>query len=116
LLDHGAKGDTLLQYINGCSDDRIPIPISALDNAVDVACDPAAVEGAGLGHYLLAIDIAVPRTCVERQVVLYSREMLRRPLIRPDAVGDGLTGDRMLDGMVRGGPLPLTVRGPGRLR
>lgn len=98
------------------NNNRVPVPISPLDDAADVARDPPAVEVARLRLDLLAVDEAVPGPGVEGEVVPDGGEGRRGPLVGPDAVRDPRRpGCRVGGGPVGRCALPLAVRLARRL-
>lgn len=104
---------TLLRTV---SNYRIPVPIFAFDNAVDVTCDPTAVEVSRLRLNFLTIHKTVPRTSIERQVIFDSLKAIGRPFVGPDPVRDRLSRTcRVRNAPIGGSTLPLAVGRPCRL-
>lgn len=98
-------------------EDRIPSAPLALDDALDVARNPTAIEVARLGLSALAIDIALPRRGIEGEVALDGLVALRGLVVGPDSVGNGLGGGNGAhDGVVCGSSLPLAKGRPGSSR
>lgn len=85
----------------------------SLEDASDITRDPSAIEIAHLGDNLLSVDVAVPRSCIEREVSSDRFECLCRLVIRPYPVVHRLQdGRRAHDGVIRRYPLPLARRRP----
>lgn len=80
---------TALFSFDSVSHHGVPIPVSPLDDSLNVACHPPAVEISGLRLDFLSVNIAVPRPGVERQMILDGGKRTRGLLVGPDAVGDG---------------------------
>lgn len=89
-------------------EDRIPGSPLALDDTLDIARHPTAIEVTGLGLGALAVDIALPRGGIEGKVALDGLVALCGLVVGPDSVGDGLGGGNGAhDGVVCRSSLPL---------
>lgn len=85
----------------------ISITIVALDDALNLACYPTTVEISRLGIDLLAIDEAIPRTSIERKMVLERLKSTCRRLVGPDAVQHLVFPVWARDGIIRRSTFPL---------
>lgn len=98
-------------------EDRVPGSPLALDDTLDIARHPTAIEVTGLGLGALAVDIALPRGGIEGKVALDGLVALCGLIVGPDSVGNGLGGrNGAHDGVVCGGSLPLAESRPGSSR
>jgi hypothetical protein len=99
------------------SEDGLPAGtplVGALDQTLNVAGDPAAIEIARRRLSTLIVDITFPGTDEESKQALDGLVLLGRLVVRPDAVADGLgRRDGAHDGIVRGSAIEL---GEGRAR
>ena len=103
-----------LRSARSLEDTNHPSPMSrawcAFDTTcLDVARRPAAVEVSGLWYYLLAINIAVPRTGIEAQIVLDIFETAARLVVRPHSALHHLPAAGVLEVIIRRNAFPFAI-------
>lgn len=92
----------------------VQISRSALDDPLDLACDPSPVEVSRLRLDFFPVHETIPGSRIERDVALDGLEPFGGLLVGPNAVGHRGTGLGRFDCVVGRGALPFAEAAAGR--